>query len=257
MSESLLVTKNPGAAAIEKLLCYGGRVLHFIPADYALTVPCGINRGRRWLRGAANAPEWMGIYELRKQRALRRLVAPGMTVCDIGANAGFYTLGLARLVGAGGRVLAFEPLPRNVRKIRRHLSLNHVTNVVLHDCALSDVTGTLRFSEGESDFTGKISEEAGNLEVPSVRLDQFLKEQALPDPGLLKIDVEGAEGRVLEGALELLRRAHPVLVLALHGAEQKTRCFEILRALGYRVLGLGGKSIIDSANLPNEIIALY
>ncbi len=85
-----------GAAAIEKLLCYGGRVLHFIPADCALTVPCGINRGRRWLRGAANAPEWMGIYEIRKQRALCRLVARGMTVCDIGANAGFYTLGLAR-----------------------------------------------------------------------------------------------------------------------------------------------------------------
>ena len=257
MNESVLFTKNPGAAAVEKLLCYCGRVLHFIPADYALTVPCGINRGRRWLRGAANAPEWMGIYEIRKQRALSRLVARGMTVCDIGANAGFYTLGLARLVGAGGRVLAFEPLPRNVWKIRRHLTLNHVTNVVLHDCALSDVTGTLRFSEGESDFTGKIWDEGGDLEVPSVRLDQFLQEQSLPDPGLLKIDVEGAEDRVLKGARELLHRAHPVLVLALHGPEQKTRCFEILRAFGYRVLGLGGKSIIDSSDLPNEIIAVY
>ena len=117
MSESVLFTKNPGAAAVEKLLCYGGRVLHFIPADYALTVPCGINRGRRWLRGAANAPEWMGIYELRKQRALRGLVSRGITVCDIGANAGFYTLGLARLVGGRGRVIAFEPLPRNLQKI--------------------------------------------------------------------------------------------------------------------------------------------
>ncbi len=155
-------------------------------------------------------------------------------------------------------MLAFEPLPRNVRKIRRHLSLNHVTNVVLHDCALSDVTGTLRFSEGESDFTGRISDEAGNLEVPSVRLDQCSQRNSrCPDPALLKIDVEGAEGRVLAGASELLRRAHPVLVLALHGPEQKTRCFEILCAIGYRVLGLGGKSIVDSANLPNEIIAVY
>ncbi len=154
------------------MLCYGGRLLHVIPADFTLTVPFGINRGRRWLRGAANAPEWMGLYELRKQRALRRLVAPGMTVCDIGANAGFYTLGLARLVGEHGRVLAFEPLPRNLEKIRRHLSLNRVTNVTLSDCALSDFTGTLRFSEGDSDFTGRISPEAGDFEVPSIRLDR-------------------------------------------------------------------------------------
>jgi FkbM family methyltransferase len=183
--------------ALEKLLGYGGRFLHFIPADCALTVPCGINRGRLWLRGAANAPEWMGIYEFRKQRALRRLVSPGMTVCDVGANAGFYTLGLARLVGKRGRVIAFEPLPRNIRKIQRHLSLNDVTNVTLSGCALSDFTGTLRFSEGDSDFTGQISEEAGDLEVHSVRLDTFLKERLLPDPMLLKIDVEGAEDRVL------------------------------------------------------------
>jgi FkbM family methyltransferase len=134
-------------------------------------------------------------------------------------------------------VLAFEPLPRNLEKIRNHLSLNRVGNVTLSDRALSDVTGTLRFSEGDSDFTGRISPEAGDLEVQSVRLDQFLKEQALPDPALLKIDVEGAEARVLEGAKELMLRAHPVLVLALHGPSQKTECFEILRSFGYCVRG--------------------
>lgn len=256
MSESLLLSKNAGAAALEKLLCYAGRFLHLIPADCTLIVPCGINRGRRWLRGAANAPEWMGLYELRKQWALRRLVAPGMTVCDIGANAGFYTLGLSRLVGEQGRVLAFEPLSRNIQKIRRHLTLNRVANVTLSDCALSDLTGTLRFSEGDSDFTGRISPEVGDIEVQSIRLDQFLEERSLPDPALLKIDVEGAEARVLEGAKELMLRAHPVLVLALHGASQKTQCFEILRSLGYRLSGLGGKPIGDPSATPDEIIAV-
>jgi FkbM family methyltransferase len=257
MSESLSLSKTPGAMTLEKLLWSCGRFLHLIPADCALTVPCGINRGRRWLRGAANAPEWIGIYELRKQWALRQLVSPGMTVCDIGANAGFYTLALSRLVGERGRVIAFEPLPRNIKKIQCHLSLNHVTNVALNDCALSDVTGTLRFAEGESDFTGRISTAAGDLEVHSVRLDEFLEKRSLPDPALLKIDVEGTEDRVLEGARELLRRAHPVLVLALHGTAQKTHCFGILRSLGYRVTGLGGKSITGSAGMPDEVIAVY
>jgi len=257
MSESLSLEKPPGIAAVEKLLWLCGRLLHLIPADCALTVPCGINRGLRWLRGAANAPEWIGIYELRKQQALRRLVAPGMTVCDIGANAGFYTLGLARLVGERGRVIAFEPLPRNLAKIRRHLSLNHLTNVELNDCALADVTGTLRFTEGESDFTGRISTEGGDLEVRSIRLDEFLEKRSLSDPALLKIDVEGAEDLVLEGAQELLRRAHPILVLALHGAAQKVRCFEILQSLGYGVAGLKGRPIEDVAAMPEEIIAVY
>jgi FkbM family methyltransferase len=257
MSESLSLDKAPGTIALERLLWLGGRLLHLIPADCALTVPCGINRGLRWLRGAANAPEWIGIYEFRKQRALRRLVAPGMTVCDIGANAGFYTLGLARLVGACGQVIAFEPLPRNLAKIQRHLALNHLTNVDLNDCALSDLTDTLRFAKGENDFTGRISAEGADLEVRSIRLDEFLRERSLPDPALLKIDVEGAEDRVLEGARELLRRAHPILVLALHGAAQKARCFEILRSLGYRIQGLSGKSITAAAAMPEEVIAVY
>jgi len=256
MSESLIFSKSLAAATIEKLLCYGGRFFHLIPADFTLTVLFGINRGRRWLRGAANAPEWMGLYELPKQRALRRLVVPGMTVCDIGANAGFYTLGLARLVGEHGRVLAFEPLPRNLAKIRRHLSLNRATNVTLSDCALSDVTATLQFSEGDSDFTGRISAGAGDLEVQSVRLDQFLAEQLLPDPALLKIDVEGAEARVLQGAKGLLLRSHPILVLALHGDRQKSECFEILRSCGYSVRGLSGKAIENPEMMPNEIIAI-
>jgi len=255
MSESLFVSKNVAATAFEKLLCYGGRLLHLIPADFTLTIPFGINRGRRWLRGAANAPEWMGFYELHKQRALQRLVTPGMTVCDIGANAGFYTLGLARLVGEHGRVLAFEPLPRNLAKIQQHLFLNDVTNVTLSDCALSDVSGTLQFSEGDSDFTGRISTERGDLEVQSVRLDQFLEEQSLSDPSLLKVDVEGAEVRVLQGAKELMLRAHPVIVLALHGASQKVQCFEILRSFGYSVTGLTGKAIENPEVMPNEIIA--
>jgi FkbM family methyltransferase len=256
MSESLFFSKSIAAAAVEKLLCYGGRLFHLIPADFTLTVPFGINRGRRWLRGAANAPEWMGLYELRKQRALRRLVAPGMTVCDIGANAGFYTLGLARLVGEHGRVLAFEPLPRNLAKIREHLSLNRVTNVTLSNCALSNVTAALQFSEGDSDFTGRISAEAGDLEVQAIRLDQFLAERSLSDPALLKIDVEGAEARVLQGAKELMLRAHPIIVLALHGAGQKVECFEILRSFGYSVCGLTGKAIANPEILPNEVIAI-
>src|SRR5438552_722131 len=72
MSEALLEPKPPPASA-EKLLCFGG---HFLRLTPAMRVPFGINRGRLWVRGAANAPEWLGVYEYVKQLALRRLVRP-------------------------------------------------------------------------------------------------------------------------------------------------------------------------------------
>ena len=233
----------------------GGRIFHLIPANRALTIPCGLNRGRRWLRGAANAPEWIGIYEWRKQRALRRLIPTGALVCDIGANAGFYTLALARLVGCAGRVIAFEPLPRNLEKIRQHLQLNAVENVTLHSCALSDVNGSGYFAEGESDFTGQLSEETAQLRVATMRLDDFLSAHSLGDPVLLKIDVEGAEARLPAGAAPLLERAHPTLLLALHGREQRRLCFEILRAADYRIADLRGRPVAAAHAMPDEVIA--
>lgn len=257
MSEPSLLPRGRAASIFDKSLWLGGRVFHLIPPNHVITIPLGMNRGRRWLRGAANAPEWMGIYEFGKQRALRGLVGPGMTVWDIGANAGFYSLGFARLVGEAGRVLAFEPLPRNAAKIRRHLELNNAGNVTLHECALSNRNGVIRFAQGESDFTGMISEDDGELEVASYRLDDFLREHPEDEPSVLKIDVEGAEVAVLSGAEQLITRAHPTLLLALHGAEERRECFEILRAAGYDITHLSGEVILHAESMPDEVIAIF
>ncbi len=240
---------------LERSLSLGGRALRLIPADRSLTIPFGLNRGYRWVRGAANAPEWLGIYEFAKQRALRRLVRPGTIVCDIGANAGFYSLALSRLAGAKGRVIAFEPLRRNIEKIERHLALNQIRNIELHQCALSDVTGFVHFEEGDSDFTGRISDETNSIKVQSIRLDDFLREHSLGDPALLKIDVEGAEARVLSGAANLIRRARPTLFVALHGAEQRHACFDLLRGANYQITNLAGVTLTGSTQLPDEIVA--
>src|SRR3989338_1591631 len=67
---------------------------------------------------------WLGTHEMPVQRALAREVQPGWTVYDIGAHVGFFTLALARQVGAGGRGLAFEPLPANLSVLRENLAMN-------------------------------------------------------------------------------------------------------------------------------------
>jgi FkbM family methyltransferase len=257
MSEALLTQKSLAACA-QKFLWFAGRFLQLIPAETRMRVPFGVNRGRVWMRGAANAPEWLGIYEYSKQRLLGRLVRPGENVCDIGANAGFYSLALSRIVGQGGNVFAFEPLPQNLRKLRRHLDLNKIDNVIVSPSALSDRIGSVAFEIGDSDFTGRISSNArGSLEVPMTTLDQFLVEQALADPAFLKIDVEGAEAKVLLGARELIARSHPTMLIAIHGAEAAHACFSILTGAGYDVASLRGRKIDNGDDMPGEIIARY
>ncbi len=257
MSEALL-TQKPVSASVEKLLWFAGRFLHLIPADARMRVPFGINRGRVWVRGAANAPEWLGIYEYAKQRALRRLVRPGENVCDIGANAGFYTLALSRIVGQTGNIIAFEPLPQNLRKLRRHLDLNKIDNVIVSPSALSDRVGSVAFEMGDSDFTGHIAADSrGNFEVPMTTLDQFIVEHAFADPTFLKIDVEGAEGKVLAGARELMARSHPTMLIAIHGDEAARECFSILDRAGYEMNSLRGRKIDNVDAMPLEIIARH
>lgn len=257
MSEALLAQKS-AAASVEKLLWFAGRLLHLIPADARMRVPFGINRGRLWIRGAANAPEWLGLYEYAKQRALSRLVRPGENVCDIGANAGFYTLALSRMVGPGGNVVAFEPLPQNLRKLRRHLDLNKIDNVMVSPSALSDRIGAVAFEIGDSDFTGHIAANTrGNFEVPMTTLDQFIVEHAMADPTFLKIDVEGAEGKVLAGARALIARSHPTMLIAIHGDEAAHECFSILDHDGYEMTSLRGRKIDNVETMPAEIIARY
>ena len=83
-------------------------------------------------------------------------VASGNSVWDIGANVGLYTLPSARAVGPSGQVVAFEPMPRNLGFLRRHLTLNGLEGVMVRDVAVSDATGTLTMAEGDS----PISDEA-------------------------------------------------------------------------------------------------
>ncbi len=257
MNDAVL-TQRSGALFVEKILWFAGRFLHLIPADMPMRVPLGINRGQLWIRGSANAPEWLGLYEYRKQRLLRGLVPNGATVCDIGANAGFYTLGMSRMVGERGRVLAFEPVPENLSKIRRHLAINKIDNVTLSDCALSDKSGHVAFARGENDFTGGIATEpVDSFQVPTISLDEFLAENAIVDPTFLKIDVEGAEAKVLAGAKALLARAHPTMLIALHGAEPSAKCYAILCEAAYVMTTLGGVEIKSALNMPAEILAVY
>jgi FkbM family methyltransferase len=173
-----------------------------------------------------------GTYEREQTRLFEQLLRPGGVVLDVGANVGYYTLLASVLVGDGGAVHAFEPEPRNAEFLRRHLRINRRRNVTVQQAAVSDRAGTARFAFGSGTGTGHLGE-TGELEVRTLRLDDYCAEHALA-PAALKIDVEGAEMSVLQGARETLARHRPAIFLSTHGAEVHAACLAFLRDLGYQ-----------------------
>jgi len=176
----------------------------------------GLIQNMNWIVGAGTHGCWLGTYELDKQKALSQFVKPGMTVFDIGANAGFYTLGFSRLVVEKGRVWAFEPSARNASYLLKHVNLNHLRNVSLIQAAVCEKKGLSGFQPTESPATGHLSD-TGEYWVPTVSLDDMVAENILPVPGLVKMDVEGAESRVFDGARTILGRHSTIFFIALQG----------------------------------------
>jgi FkbM family methyltransferase len=165
---------------------------------------------------------------------------------------GYFSLLASALVGPTGQVHAFEPLADNLSLLWQHVRLNRLSNVAVHPTAVSDSHGRSRFALGGNRSTGKLDCQ-GDLEVDVVTLDEFVFGAHNPPPNLIKIDVEGGEGRVLRGAQRLLRTHHPVIFLATHGKEVHQECCELLVSERYHLQGLTG----EPADRTDELLCLY
>jgi FkbM family methyltransferase len=208
-----------------------------------LPIIAGRLRGRWWLLASRGKILRIlnGTYEREQTRLFGQLLRPGGTVLDVGANVGYYTLLASVLVGDAGKVHAFEPEPKNAEFLRRHLRINGRRNVTVQQAAVSDRAGTARFAFGGGTGTGHLGE-TGELEVRTLRLDDYCAEHGLA-PAAIKIDVEGAEMSVLQGARETLARHRPVLFLSTHGPEVHAASLAFLRGLGYGVRPILGGDV--------------
>lgn len=221
--------------------------LKLIPKGTTFPILQGRLRGKRWIVEAGNHGYWLGSFEFEKRLQLEQTVKEGDIIFDIGAHVGFYTLLASILAGPSGRVFAFEPLPSNIQFLRKHLALNQIQNVTIVEAAVSSENKVGRFNPGPGTSMGMLHPE-GSLEVQCVTLDGLMSEGRLPVADVIKIDVEGAENKVLEGAKNMLSIGHPTLFLATHGEEQSKACGDFLRSLDYRLENISGD--------PNEILAV-
>jgi FkbM family methyltransferase len=156
-----------------------------------------------------------GRYEAHLTAVFERYCAPGMTVVDVGANLGYYSLLASKLVGPSGRVIALEPNSENCRLLLSSLRLNGITNVQLLPVAADTATGWAYYSTHVGSNGGLIDDDEllshpGTV-VPTFRLDDVVDGPV----GLLKMDVEGAEGRVAQGAAQLIERDRPIVTTEL------------------------------------------
>ena len=173
---------------------------------------------------------------------LEEYVRPGSVALDVGAHIGTHTLTLSRLVGPSGRVYAFEPVKKTYRELRRNLALNGVTNVVPLRYAIgSGPASVIEMNPIHPGEEGGTSVGHGGDRAELRSLDSFGFEQV----SLIKIDVEGFELPVLDGAEDTIRRNRPVLIVEIMGGyDYETAPPEArlqIDVTRWRIAGLGYK----------------
>ncbi|MBI5397713.1 MAG: FkbM family methyltransferase [Verrucomicrobia bacterium] len=151
-------------------------------------------------------------YEPHVTAAIRGYLKPGLVFLDLGANIGYYALLAAARVGASGKVIAFEPSPANCALQRRSIAANRFNNIQLHPYAVGDRDGEVSLSVDAIYSNACVSADGppdSPNRVRAVTLDSFLKDE--PRVDVVKMDIEGFEGRALSGMADLIRRHRPVI----------------------------------------------
>jgi FkbM family methyltransferase len=211
-----------------------------------------------------------GFWEIWLTQFLARLVKPGMTAIDVGANFGYFTLLLGDAVGEAGHVIAVEPNPDAASLLKETVLLNghHTrTRVVPHALGASAGRGWLWAPHGEPKNATLVGTEdlpgGRTVEVSTLTLDELALEY--PKVDLVKIDAEGGELGIVAGMRQLIARDHPTIVLEFNAAryaEPYSFLDELLTSYGTaRELSLDGailpldkKSVLDQTNLEDHIL---
>lgn len=203
------------------------------PLTERIPVPVigGVNRGRWWSLVSAGGYA-TGRRAEAQMAVFQQLISPGDIVWDVGAHHGYVTLLAAARVQPDGWVYPFEPGRQNRRVLKRHVRWNRLRNVAVQECALASYDGTARFGGGT---TSKMHTLGGGEEEVAVRRGESLvRSGAVRAPTFLKIDVEGAEGDVLTGALPILP-SRAVMLVAIHSATADLQCTSLLQAHGFEL----------------------
>jgi protein O-GlcNAc transferase len=198
-----------------------------------------------------SSPAFLTTYVLLEQEDwfekeiafLRKLLRPGMSAIDVGANYGLYALSMAQLVGPAGTVWAFEPASVTAACLRRSIERNRLSNVHLLEAALSDREGQAALRVEDNSELNRLSDEPGarTERVSVTTLDRQCALFAGRAIDFLKLDAEGEEVRIVAGADRLLAEHSPLVMFELrHGATVNVALPRMFLDRGYALYRLLG-----------------
>jgi FkbM family methyltransferase len=251
--------RSPAMRPLRRLLAAAA------PASPQLVEVCGgpLQGARMRIDLSCEKYYWLGTHEEPVQRTLITHAQPGAVAWDIGAHIGFFSLLLARAVGPDGRVLAFEPHAANVGRLTANVTANHVHNVDVLAVALGNASGSAAFAVHRSSLQGALEGPSPSpctdeiVSVETTTIDDLVRHGA-PVPLLIKIDVEGAEGRVLSGGRETIAVHRPVMVIEIHSRDAWDEVLDALPvAYGFKDIDCGHANPRDrSSREPGHYVAL-
>ena len=193
---------------------------------------------------------FFGYYEKETNDVLFEYIKPGQIVIEAGANNGTETLLLSKLVGANGKVFAFEPIEHIYHALQLNLSINHCSNVLTQQLALGERDEQLYFNVLPEDFcnqgmASRYSDTSADAKVlvQQTSIDSWLAQNHVSTVDFIKMDIQGAEIELLNGAQQTIKTFQPVIFTeAADDFLSVKKLFETLSGLGYLIyhIGTGG-----------------
>ena len=229
-----------------------------LPHGINLLMPAGYPSSRTLL---------LGFYEKQAMKQFVELVKTGMTVVDVGANIGYYTLTASRLAGDKGRVYAFEADTDAFTFLQQNLTKNNCQNVVPICEAVSNEAGTALFYRPEPERAYIVNDSSSEIgqTVSTTSLDDFFAQRDWPTVDVIKMDIEGEEQAALQGMKELSRR-NPSLQMILEfnmsaierSGNNPVSVISTLKELGFIKAQIIERNLfpfsLNSESLPKELV---
>jgi len=207
-------------------------------------------------------------WEVFVSKIMYKYVKKGDIVLDLGANIGYYSLLLAKLVGDNGKVYSFEPDPDNFKLLKKNIKANDYHNIVAIQKAVSDRTGKIRlFLEKDNSTMHKIyrarGENCTTIEIESVSLDDFFKDKN-KKINFIKMDIEGAEGGAIKGMQKLLDENDNIIIFSEFCPRAMRGCgigpeeyFKLLSKFGFIFYNVNEEENKIERTTPEEITLIY
>lgn len=202
---------------------------------------------------------YKALFEAGDIRVLGTLIPQGSVVIDVGANIGFFSQRFASWVGESGKVIAVEPEEVNFKRLRRMVLRQRIGTVVeTVQAVAAERAGSLKLKINSANPADhRIADEG--MAVRAVCLDELLAERGWPTVSLVKIDVQGAEERVLLGVRKLIDKFHPAFFIEIDDTILRTmgssaeRIFHLMAGLGYGIYRIQNRQISSTVSIPEAV----